>query len=346
MTSGKREGNMIQKLFFVTVWAILAAFPAVVRSQVDDICREFGVIPSLDMPWAQVPYVYGKIVLNGFDSTAKPKVTVILSDRVNPSKKITLSKSGSYCFKRGGSGGDIVIELDGIEVARRTLSTFGAAQQREDFDIYPNGTHQSAPPGTISAKFSHPRNEKTIDLYQNAAKAQTAKDLAKAIEYVNQIVAIDPADFIAWSILGSLHTENKTFTEADTAFRKSLALKIDYTTAWINVGRLRVAQMQPEAAIEIFKHAASLDERNAGIFRLLGETYLQMKKGSLAVDALNQAIKLDPVGMADCHLLLARLYDLAGAKQYATREYKAFLNKVADYPDRKKLEKYIKENPE
>ena len=40
------------------------------------------------------------------------------------------------------------------------------------------------------------------------------------------------------------------------------------------------------------------------------------------------------------------LYDLAGAKQHATREYKAFLAKVPDYTDRKKLEKYIRDNPE
>ena len=50
--------------------------------------------------------------------------------------------------------------------------------------------------------------------------------------------------------------------------------------------------------------------------------------------------------MAECHLLLGRLYDLAGARNLATREYKAFLAKVPEYSEKKKLEKYIKENPE
>lgn len=332
-------------------WAILTlatlvSAPVTAHAQVDDICREFGVMPSLDMPWAQVPYLYGKITLNGFDPALRPKVSVVFSDRDNPSKRITLSKSGNYCFKRTGSGGGLVIEVDGIEVARRTLPSFGGAQQREDFDIYPNASQGTAPVGTVSAKFSHPRNEKTVELYQKAAKAEKSKELDKATQFLKEIVAIDPDDFIAWSILGSLHYEQQSFADADAAFRKSLALKIEYTPAWISVGRLRVAQKQLEAAIEIFKHAASLEPDSARTYKFLGEAYLQAKMGTLGVEALNQAIKLDPTGMAECHLTIARLYDLAGAKQHAAREYKVFLAKVPDYADKKKLEKYIRDNPE
>jgi Flp pilus assembly protein TadD len=163
---------------------------------------------------------------------------------------------------------------------------------------------------------------------------------------MKQIVEIDPPDFIAWSILGSLYMEKKSYTESDAAFRKSLGLKVEYTPAWINVGRLRVARKQLEGAIEIFKHAAALESTSARVCKLLGETYLQTKQGTLAVEAPNQAIKLDPAGMADCHLLIGRLYDAAGAKKMATKEFKAFLSKVPDYSDKAKLEKYIKDNPE
>jgi predicted Zn-dependent protease len=239
-----------------------------------------------------------------------------------------------------------MIEVDGVEITRRSLPSFGGAQHREDFDIYANTAQQSVPPGTISAKFSHPRNEKTVPLYAKAAAAEKSKQLDKAVGYIKEIVAIDAADFIAWSILGSLYLEQNAFAESDAAFRKSLAIKIEYTPAWISVARLRIAQKQVEAAIEILKHAVSLEPQSANTYRLLGETYLQAKQGSLGVEALNEAIKLDPVGMADCHLLIARLYELAGAKNLATREYKAFLIKVPDYVEKAKLEKYVKENPE
>ena len=49
--------------------------------------------------------------------------------------------------------------------------------------------------------------------------------------------------------------------------------------------------------------------------------------------------------MAECHLQLAHLYELAGAKKLAAMEYKIFLRKVPDHPDKKRFEKYIKDNP-
>ena len=57
-------------------------------------------------------------------------------------------------------------------------------------------------------------------------------------------------------------------------------------------------------------------------------------------------LRLSPLGMAECHLQLAHLYQLAKANQMATKEYKIFLTKVPNHPDKKKFEKFIKDNPE
>ena len=76
----------------------------------------------------------------------------------------------------------------------------------------------------------------------------------------------------------------------------------------------------------------------------LGEAYLQMKKGSKAVGYLNEALKLDPIGMAEAHLRLAALYNGAGMKDKAAAEYELFLKKRPDFADRKKLEQYIAAN--
>jgi len=74
---------------------------------------------------------------------------------------------------------------------------------------------------------------------------------------------------------------------------------------------------------------------------LLGEAYLQMKKGSKAVGYLNEAARR---GRYEAHLRLAALYDAAGLKERAALEYEEFLKKKPDYPDRKKLQKYITDN--
>ena len=61
----------------------------------------------------------------------------------------------------------------------------------------------------------------------------------------------------------------------------------------------------------------------------------------MAVGYLNEAIKLDPIGMADAHLRLGALYNLAGRKDQAALEYNEFLKKRPDYPDAQKLRDYI-----
>ena len=110
-------------------------------------------------------------------------------------------------------------------------------QQREDFEIYAPQSQRSGPPTVVSAKFTHPTNPKTSELYKKVVDAEASKDKLKAIELLKQIVALDAADFIAWAKLGSLYFEQKNLTDAEAAFRKSLENKIEYTPAWIFMGR-------------------------------------------------------------------------------------------------------------
>ncbi|HEX8368550.1 MAG TPA: tetratricopeptide repeat protein [Pyrinomonadaceae bacterium] len=301
----------------------------------------------MDSPFAHVPYAYGRVVLKGFDAGAKlPNVAISLVDNQSTSRW-TIGKTGNYCFKlKSGGTSTLVVEVDGVEFARRTLSTFGSSQQREDFEIYSTQSQKLPPPKVVSAKFFHPVNPGTIELYKKIAEAESRKNSEKAIGYLKEIVSIDPADFIAWAQLGILYEDKNLPAEAESAFRKSLELKVEYTPAWLHMGKIRVAQKQFEAAIEIFKHATAIEPTSARAFQLLGETYLQARRGTLGVAALNEAIKLDPAGMAECHLLLAHLYNLAGAKQLAAREYKIFLTKEPNHPDKKKFEQYIKNNPD
>ena len=59
---------------------------------------------------------------------------------------------------------------------------------------------------------------------------------------------------------------------------------------------------------------------------------------------MNEAIKIDPLGKAEIHLRVAEIYDNVGLKDLAALEYEQFLEKRKDYPDRKKLQKYIAQN--
>ena len=335
------------RIYFLTTLAAVLLLTAAAFPQIDSICADVGIAPGLDSPFAHVPYVYGQVTLKGFDPANKaPKVMVIFQEGTQTPNKFSPGRSGNYCFRRGGSGGTLAIEVDGIEVARRALLSSSGSQQREDFEIEASGGQRSNAPSVVSAKYARSPNSQTVELYAKLAEAERIKDVPQAIQVVSEIVTKDAADYIAWAKLGSLYFGQDKFAEADAAFRKSLELRVDYVPAWVLVGQMRVAQKQFPTAVEIFKHAVELEPGSPTIYRLLGESYLQAKQGNLAVEALDKALNLDPVGMAECHLLKAHLYELAGAKNLATKEYKAFLAKVPQHPDRKKIEKYIKDNPD
>lgn len=314
-----------------------------IHAQIDEMCAEFGAVPSLNSPFVHIPYIYGKVTFIGFLSNAKkPKVTVTLIDRDQTQKRLTIGEKGNYCFKPLGGGGTLIVEADGIEATRRTLPAMSASQQREDFEIHA-GQSAKAP---VASKFTHPPNEMTTEFYRLANEAEVAKNTKQAILHFRSIVEADAEDFIAWTKLGALFLKDTQYDESENALRKALQLKPEYTTAWIYAGQVRVARKQYEAAAEVFKHATTLEPSSARIYQLLGEVYLLSKQGSLGVEALNKAIGLDPIGMAECHLQLAHLYQLAKQNKLATREYKAFLRKVPEYAEKKKLEKFVAENPE
>ena len=317
-----------------------------VDAQADEICGEFGIIPSLEGPRLSGPLLYGRIYVKTHNAGAPfPKISVLLVSRDQGSKRLSVGRTGNYCFKRTETGGgNLIVDIDGVEVARRALPTMAVPQHREDFDILVDTPGTIAAPAVISSKFHHPPSDKTVELYKKAAIAEAAKDVEKTTELLKQIVALDPADFRAWAMLGAYQLQRRSFQEAEIALRKSIELKQDYPSPWLTVGRLRIEQKQFEAAIEILKHAAELDPMSARAFQYLGDAYLQARQGSLGVEALRKSIGLDPIGMADNHLSIARLYELAGAKQLAAQELKLFLEKRPDHPERKKLEKNIKEN--
>lgn len=339
---------MKKKAFAIVVILMSVGFAKSTNAQALEICSRASGVPSFGEAWGAIPYVFGKVTLLGFDQDEKLlKVSVGYTERGQPEKRVILDKSGNYCFRRTrpDSAATIVVYLDSTEVGRRQISDLGAIQQREDFDVRAHPGDGPSAPGVVSAKYQYPPNAKTADLYRTAVDAEKANDQDRLLDSLLKIVSVDPSDFTVWAKLGSIFFIKKSYAESEDAFRKAIALRPDFHPAMISLGRVYLAQIKSNEAIAIAEKAVAIDGKSPRAYQILGTAYLQAKKGSLGVDALNKALELDPVGMADSHLLLATLYDRAGAKDLASREYKLFLNKVTEHPDRKKFEKYIKDNP-
>jgi Tfp pilus assembly protein PilF len=332
------------------LWAaLLAAVPASAQAGADDICRDSGQMPSREIgrQGKLAQFVFGRVIIKDLAPDApRPRVTVTYSDIVQPATRQLLRSSGNYCFRRLGASALVVVEVDGVEVGRRSFSDLGDIRQREDFEVASSRPQQLSAPGVVSTRFTRPPNDKTTEIYKQAAAAENRGDISGAVDRVKEIVIIDPDDFIAWAKLGSLYLHLDQPVDAENAFKRALALRKDYTTVLMNYGSLLAVQARIPEAIDLFKRAVVSDPASARAYRLLGEAFLQDRQGTMGLAALDEALRLEPIAMAECHLLKARLYDLAGAKGLASREYKAYLTKVPDSVEKANLERYIKDHPE
>lgn len=253
-----------------------------------------------------------------------------------------VGNGGRYRFNNVFNGDYyLAVELDNIEVARMPILIPANAVEhiRQDLELrWKGGACPSL--GTVSVD-SDNRSNQNRNLYDKAMKEISNNELPKATATLRSLVEADPKDYAAWNELGMVYFVQKDLEAAANSYAKAIELKPDYVTAHVSLGRVRLAQKQNDVAITVLETALKADPKSASANYFLGEAYLALKKGSMAVNYMNEALKLDPVGMANAHLRLATLYNLAGYKDRAALEYNEFLKKKPDYPEAQKLRDYI-----
>lgn len=253
-----------------------------------------------------------------------------------------VGNGGRYRFNNVFNGDYyLVVELDSMEVARLPILIPANAVEhiRQDLEFRWRGGRNAA--GGVLPADSYTRSKQNASLYERAKKQMNSKDLTDATKTLRSLVEADPKDFPAWIDLGMVYFIQKDFEAAETSYTKAIEVKPDHVLALISLGRVRLARKNNEGAISALEAALKADPKSAQANYFLGEAYLALRKGSLAVNYLNEALKLDPMGMADAHLRLATLYNLAGYKDRAALEYNEFLKKRPDYPESQKLKDYI-----
>lgn len=259
-----------------------------------------------------------------------------------------ISTNGRYRFFDVRNGEyNIVVELEGQEVARIPLmlaQTTKTDIRQDIFLEWKADPPAGANPGTISVPDSYKRakaNEAQLEMVQEALGK---RDYDRAISLLRQVVDTDPKDFEAWTELGTAYIAKEDDAAAEAAYKRALDEKPAFIVALVNLGRLRIRQKNFQGAIEVLQKTVEAHPRSPGANYYLGEAYLRDKKGSKGVVYLNEALRLDPIGRAEAHLLLGALYNGAGLKDRAASEYEQFLAKRPDYPEKDKLKRYISEN--
>ena len=256
----------------------------------------------------------------------------------------TVTVPGRYRFMDLPNGEyDVVVMSVEKEVARVRVRVQAVYKNdfRQDVVLEARTEARSNKAVTVSAADVYERTGANKSLFSKAQKAVDEKKFDEAVDLFSRLVAADEKDFQAWTELGTVQLMRNNPQEAEKDYRRAIQERPTFMLAFLNLGRLLSAENKFDAAIEPLTEAVKLSATSAEANFLLGEAYLQVKKGSKAVPYLTDAARL---GKAEAHLRLAALYNAVGLKDKAALEYEQFLKKKPDYKDRKALEQYISDN--
>jgi len=294
--------------------------------------------------------LYGDLIIDESKATGlKPlsfDVILYTEGKVLISRQST-PNNGRYRFNNLPVGVyELAIEVENNEIARLTvdLRSPWLKDVRRDIEFEWRLPDNAAQPGVLSARDTYPRNSANQKLFMLARQAAGKQQYENAAQLLQQITNADRKDFEVWFELANVHFRQKKLAEAENEYLRAIDAHSSFFPALLNLGRLELFQKQFEVAIQALQRAVNIRPDSADANYFLGEAYLQNKRGSSAVMFFNEALRLDPVGMAEVHLQLARLYHRAGMKEKASVEYEKFLQKKPDYTDRKKLIAYIEAN--
>ena len=294
--------------------------------------------------------LYGDVKVDESALPGRPMIldVILYTKGMQLTARQRVSPNGRYRFNDVPDGDYwLVVESDGAEVARDSIFIAKNMTMDIQHDIAlgsKSPATRSSGAGVVSAADSYNRSLANKSLYEKATHEIEANKYADAVATLRQLVGADPNDYQAWSDLGMLYFLQKDLEAAENSYSSATSVKPSYVPSLLSLGRGRSARKNFEGAIESLEAALKVDAKSASANFFLGEAYLQIKKGSKAVGYFNEALKLDPIGMADAHLRMATLYNNAGMKDRAAAEYEQFLQKKPDCPERKALEKYIAEN--
>lgn len=278
------------------------------------------------------------------DQPGPTRLNLMLYNRVGQLiARQTVTPHGRYRFTNLPAGEyELAIEVENSEVTRILFNVGGMAGSdfRKDlqFEWKPRRSQARSKPGTISAADAYSRSSANQARFQKAEEALDKKKYDQAVSLLKQIVENDMLDFQAWALLGAIYSAQQRASDAESAYLSALTAKPTFAMALIALGRLRSNQKKFAEAIDPLTKAVEVQPQSGEANLLLGEAYLQLKKGSKAAPYLIQAANN---GRPEAHMSLGWLYDAAGMKDKAATEYEEFLKKKPDYGDRKKLEDYI-----
>ena len=124
-------------------------------------------------------------------------------------------------------------------------------------------------------------------------QAELQGNTATATKKFREVVALDPANKLAYYNLGLIEQTAKNVTAAEADYRKTIAIDPKYAPALYNLGIIRADAGNKIDAIDLYRRATVADPTFARAFLNLGLLLFDTGDTTGSAAALSKAVQLD-----------------------------------------------------
>ena len=142
----------------------------------------------------------------------------------------------------------------------------------------------------------------------------------KAIEEYKAALARNPAQQNASFAIGYIYWRDKNYEAAKEWLDKELTIQPCHSLAGYYRGEIARNDQDPQTAAGFYRHAIECDRQNVKAHVGLGIALSELNRDDQAIQALREAVRLDPKNSTP-HYRLAVVYKKLGRKAEAQAEY-------------------------
>lgn len=198
---------------------------------------------------------------------------------------VAIEPGGAIMRKLGDDGENVSLTLSGCEmkVIVDDSAVDASAQKSEHDRLYREASQLISP-------YMHLVNAQV----QRADTPEAKQQLTRGIELMRQAIAIFPANWAAWWIVGKAHQALSDSQQACDAFARSFGLQRnnvdvarEYMFECLNVGKA-------DKGIAVARHASALKPEDAGLIANLALAQLLGGQLTEAAQTIDKALALSP----------------------------------------------------
>lgn len=217
---------------------------------------------------------------------------------------------------------------DTFEVDNRKISQSQYVTVRQVDDSAPKPLSGKSTMVSASDLNVPPKARKEVD---KANEAMAMHNWKKALEHLNQAVALAPQYATAFNNLGVLYAKMNNIPQEEEALKKAVAADDHFAPALVNYGKLCLSEKNPAQAEALLQKAATVEPTNSETLMLLAYAeYLNRHFDAAIASALQAHAGHDHPSFV--HYIAARSYQQQNQQQRALAEFQTFLQEEPKGP--------------